>query len=100
MTSRLGILNKKIEKLMVQKEKVESVYIGSISKIILKSVQEGTDIQVIAGMILDTSEIIKESPEKKEAWQVAGRKFLSRSNPKRSKEGNEDALSGAQPMES
>lgn len=100
MSSRLGRLNKKIEKLLVQKEKVESVYIGSISKIILKLVQEGTDIQIIAGMILDTSEIIKKSPEKKEAWQGAGRKFLSRSNPKRSKDGNEDALSGAQPMES
>jgi hypothetical protein len=95
MSSRLGRLNKKIEKLLMQKQKVESVYIGSISKIILKSIQKGTDIQVIAGMILDTSDIIKKSPEKKEAWQVAGRKFLSRSNPKRSKDANEDGLSGA-----
>ena len=90
MSSRLGRLNKKIEKLLVQKEKVESVYIGSISKIILKAVQDGTDIQIIAGMILDTSEIIKGSPEKKEAWQVAGQKFLSRSNSKRPKDATEE----------
>jgi hypothetical protein len=98
MTSRLGRLNKKIEKLLVQKEKVESVYIESISKIILKSVQEDIDIQIIAGIILDTSDIIKESPEKKEAWQEAGRKFLSRSNSKQLKSAIEEDLSIHQPM--
>ena len=94
MNSRLGRLNKKIEKLLSQKQKVESAYIGSISKIILKSVQQGTDIQVIAGMILDTAGIINDSPEKKEAWQIAGRKFLSRSHSKRRK----DAVEGGQPI--
>ena len=98
MNSRLGRLNKKIEKLLVQKNKVESAYIGSISKVILKSVQQGTDIQVIAGMILDTSEIIKKSPEKMEAWQIAGQKFLSRSNSKRPKEAVEEGQSITEPM--
>lgn len=85
MDLRLGNLNTKIEKLLHQKQKIEEAYINSIAKVISDSIRKGADIQALAGLVLDASEIIKESSVKAEAWQIAGQKFLSRSKTRRLK---------------
>jgi len=86
MTLRLEKLDTKIERLIHKRESIQKSYIGAVSKLISDTVQKGIDIQVLAGLVLDTEAVINTSPSKVEAWQTAGRKFLSRSGRKKTLE--------------
>ena len=83
MTLRLEKLDTKIERLIHKREAIQKSYIGAVSKLVSDTVQKGIDIQVLAGLVLDAEEIIEAIPSKVEAWQTAGRKFLSRSGRKK-----------------
>ena len=71
-------LNVKIEKLQQKKQQLEEGYTASISQLVTKAVRQGADIKLLAGIMLDAMVLVEEFPDKKEAWQTAGQKFLSR----------------------
>jgi hypothetical protein len=85
MDASLDKLKNRIEKLTAQQHQIEERYIGSIAKLVADTTQNGLDMRVLTGIILNANDIIAELPTKMEAWQVAGQKFLLRSKNKSSR---------------
>ena len=79
MDKKAELLKIKIEKLTSQLNKIEEKKVQSISKTINNMTKKGLDIRVLAGIILNAEDVIKSLPNKVEAWQVAGEKFLFKS---------------------
>lgn len=82
MDAKLVALEAKIEKLKEKKKKIEENGLKRLKPCINKALTSGIDLQTLAGIILDTPSILNELPHNKEAWQVAGGKFLQPSSPK------------------
>jgi len=61
---------------------MEEKYISAVTQLVRDRTQKGHDLPILTGMILSAEQIIKESPNHKEAWQVAGQKFLVRAKHK------------------
>lgn len=78
MDTALEKLKAKIVKLKTQQEQMEEKYITSVAHLVKDVTQKGFDLSLLTGMILNAHQITKESPNHKEAWQVAGQKFLVR----------------------
>ncbi len=76
MDASLEKLKTKIEKLTRQKCQMEEKYINAVAHLVRDQTQKGRDLSLLTGMILNADQIIKESPNHKEAWQTAGQKFL------------------------
>ena len=78
MDASLEKLKNRIESLTAQQRQIEERYIGSIAKLVAETTRKGFDMRVLTGIILDACDIVAESPAKREAWRVAGQKFLFR----------------------
>lgn len=76
MDAKLEALDTKIHKLKEKKKKIEENGLKRLKLCINKAISNGVDLQTLAGIILDTPKIILENQNYKEAWQVAGGKFL------------------------
>lgn len=57
---------------------MEAKYINAVAYLVRDQTQKGQDLSLLTGMILNADQIIKDSPNQKEAWQTAGQKFLLR----------------------
>lgn len=82
MDAKLAALDAKIEKLKEKKKKIEENSLKRLKPCINKALTNGIDLPTLAGIILDTQNILNELPHNREAWQVAGGKFLQSSSPK------------------
>lgn len=82
MDAKLKELDSKIEKLKAKKKKIEENGLKRLTPCINKTISAGIDLQTLAGIILDTPNILNELSHNKEAWQIAGGKFLSFASPK------------------
>jgi hypothetical protein len=82
MDPTLEKLKAKINKLTAQQHLIEDKYIGVVSNLVKDLIQKGIDLPILTGMLLNTNDIIHESSSKREAWQVAGQKFLLKSKNK------------------
>lgn len=78
MDASLDKIKAKIEKLKVQQHQMEENYINAVAHLVRDHTQKGHDLPLLTGIILSADQILKESPNHKEAWQVAGQKFLVR----------------------
>ena len=76
MDTALEKLKAKIVKLKAQQEQMEEKYITSVAHLVKDVTNKGFDLPVLTGMILNAQDIITKHPANKEAWQVAGQKFL------------------------
>lgn len=85
MDASLEKLKTKIEKLTQQKHQMEEKYIHAVAHLVRDCTQKGHDLSLLTGMILNADQIIKDSQNQKEAWQVAGQKFLLRAKNSNSK---------------
>jgi hypothetical protein len=83
MDEKIDKIKAKIEKLTEQQHKIEEKYVMTVARLVKNMTNKGIDIKILAGMILDAGEIIKGLPDKKEAWQKAGEKFLFKSKNKK-----------------
>lgn len=82
MDAKLDALDAKIEKLKAKKKRIEEEGLKRLKPCINKALSKGVDLPTLAGIILDTPKILNNLPHNKEAWQVAGGKFLQPSSPK------------------
>ena len=78
MDASLEKLKNRIESLTAQQRQIEERYIGSIARLVADTTRKGFDMRVLTGIILNANDIVAESPAKREAWRVAGQKFLFR----------------------
>ena len=76
MDASLERIKAKIEKLKAQQEQMEGKYINVVANLVKDLTQKGFDLTILTGMILNANDIITKSPANREAWQVAGQKFL------------------------
>jgi hypothetical protein len=86
MDASLERLSRKIEKLTQQKHQMEEKYINAVAHLVRDRTQKGQDLSLLTGIILNADQIIKESQNQKEAWRVAGQKFLLRAKNSNSKD--------------
>lgn len=82
MDAKLEALDARIEKLREKKKRIEENGLKRLKPCINKAISNGIDLPTLAGIILDTTNIIKEISNNKEVWQIAGGKFLRPSSPK------------------
>jgi hypothetical protein len=82
MDVKLEALEAKIANLKEKKKKMEEDGLKRLKPCINNAISNGVDLQILAGMILDTANILNVLPHNREAWQVAGEKFLQPSSPK------------------
>jgi len=78
MDASLDKLKAKIEKLKAQQQQMEDKYIGAVAHLVKDLTNKGLDLPILTGMILNANDIIAKSTTNKEAWQVAGQRFLLR----------------------
>jgi len=90
MDAKLEALDAKIVKLKEKKKRIEEEGLKRLKPCINKALSKGIDLQTLAGIILDTPNILNDLPHNKEAWQVAGGKFLRPSNSKTKSKPSQD----------
>lgn len=76
MDTALEKLKAKITKLKAQQEQMEEKYITSVAHLVKSVTQNGFDLSLLTGMILNAQDIITKLPANKETWQTSGQKFL------------------------
>lgn len=81
MDDKLERIDAKMAKLALQRKKVKEKTLQSLSSIIAKN---KNDLSLLAGMLLDSENIISQNHEKVEAWREAGKTFLRKGKPKQS----------------
>lgn len=79
MNSKAELLKAKIEKLSQRLQKIEEKHEKDIAKLIKGISKKGTDVRLLAGMILNADTVLTSFEKNKEEWQRAGEKFLFRS---------------------
>ena len=95
MDASLEKLKARIEQLTAQQHQMEEKYILAVAHLVKGLTDKGADLPTLTGMILNAEAILTESPDKKEGWQVAGRKFLLQAKNRRPAVGNAPAKSPA-----
>lgn len=83
MDVSLERLKARIEKLKAQQQEREEKYINAVAHLLKDLTQKGLDLSMLTGLILNADDIITQSPANKEAWQLAGQKFLRQSKNKK-----------------
>jgi len=83
MDAALEKLKSRIEKLTAQQRQIEESYINAVAQLLKDMTQNGMDLPLLAGMVLNAEGILTENPAKTEAWQTAGQKFLFQSKNRR-----------------
>ena len=76
MDAKIDKIKARIEQLTEQQHKIEEKYITAVARLVKSMTNKGIDIRTLAGIILNAEKIINDAPDKKEAWQNAGERFL------------------------
>ena len=70
------VINAKINKLILQKEKIQKKRESAFLKLLAKRQNEGMSQTLLVGLLISAEQLVQEHPNFKEVWQAAGERFL------------------------